>query len=86
MNLVNREMLKAKIRDNGFSYDSLAEEIYVNPETIDNIVNGRTKPSYISMNLIMHALHLTSEEAIAIFFAQNLFIKRRNKHLSLMNS
>ncbi|WPC08785.1 helix-turn-helix transcriptional regulator [Globicatella sp. PHS-GS-PNBC-21-1553] len=71
MSVVNSKLLKAKIAENGYNIGTLAHEIGVDRDTISNILNGKTKPSYPVMNGIFFTLKLTSDEATNIFFAKN---------------
>ena len=57
---VNVNKLKGKIVENGMTVSALAEKIGVDGETM--LVKDA--------NAIVSALHLTAEDALAIFFSQ----------------
>lgn len=72
MTVVNKNLLKGKMAENGYNIGTLAEAIGVDRDTIGNVLNGRSKPSYPVMNGIFFTLNLTPEEATSIFFSQEL--------------
>lgn len=72
MTIVDGNLLKAKIVENGYNISTIAEAIGVDRNTISNIINGNSKPSYSVMNSLYHELRLTSEEATRIFFEKKL--------------
>jgi transcriptional regulator with XRE-family HTH domain len=63
----------------GHNISSLAKATDINRDTISNILNGKTAPSYPVMNAIFFELELTPKEAVNIFFTNDL----RNKKVSL---
>lgn len=71
MEVVNRNLLKARIAECGLNNGLLAEIIGVNRGTISNIINGKTRPSYDVINGIIFTLNLTSEDCFKIFFSVN---------------
>lgn len=75
MAVVNGNLLKSKMAQFGFNNGTLAEAIGVDRDTIGNIINGKTKPSYPVMNAIYFELKLNPKEASEIFFSKNLRIK-----------
>ena len=72
MSVVNGNLLKAKIVENGFNIGTVAEAIGVDRDTISNVLNGKSKPSYPVMNGLFYTLRLTPKEATEIFFSQKL--------------
>lgn len=72
MTIVDGNLLKAKIVENGYNISTIAEAIGVDRNTISNIINGNSKPSYSVMNSLYHELRLSSEEATRIFFEKKL--------------
>ena len=72
MTVVNSNLLKAKMAENGYNIGTLAEAIGVDRDTISNVLTGKTKPSYPVMNGIYFALKLNPIEATNIFFAKKL--------------
>lgn len=76
MSVVNSNLLRGKIAEKGYNIGSLAEEIEVDRDTISNILNGKSKPSYAVMNALYFGLNLNPEEASEIFFSENLRKKK----------
>lgn len=72
---VDKDLLLSKMSLRGFNISSLAEAIGVNRDTISNVLNGKTAPSYPVINAVFFELELTPQEAVDIFFSNNL----RNK-------
>ena len=71
MEIINKNLLKAKIAECGLNNGVLAQLIGVNRGTISNILNGKTKPSYDVINGMIFTLNLTSEDCFKIFFPVN---------------
>lgn len=76
MAVVNSNLLKSKMAERGFNIGTLAEAINVDRDTISNVLNGKTKPSYPVMNAIYFELQLTAKEATDIFFGKNLRVEK----------
>lgn len=76
MAVVNGNLLKAKMSEHGFNIGTLAQSIDVDRDTISNIINGKTKPSYPVMNAIYFELQLNPVEATEIFFGKNLRVEK----------
>ncbi len=72
---VDKNLLLSKMSLRGYNISSLAEATGINRDTISNVLNGKTSPSYPVMNAIFYELKLTPQEAVDIFFSNNL----RNK-------
>lgn len=72
---VNKNLLLSKMSLKGYNIGTLAKEIDINRDTISNVLNGKTAPSYPVINAIYYTLELTPQEAVDIFFSNNL----RNK-------
>lgn len=72
MNGINVLKLKGKIAEKGYNIGTIANEIGVDRDTISNILNGKTKPSYPVINGLYYTLQLKPEEATEIFFAKKL--------------
>lgn len=68
MEVINRNLLKARIAECGLNNGIVAQLIGVNRGTISNILNGKTKPSYDVINGLIFTLNLTSEDCYKIFF------------------
>lgn len=69
---VNSNKLKGKMAENGFNIGTLAKEIGVSRDTISNVFNGKTKPSYLIINQLFFTLKLSPEEIINIFFSKRI--------------
>ena len=69
MEVINRNLLKARIAECGLNNGIVAQLIGVNRGTISNILNGKTKPSYDVINGLIFTLNLTSEDCYKIFFS-----------------
>lgn len=76
MATVNGNMLKAKIVEKGYTVAGFAKTIGVSKDTLYNVVNNNNRPSYNVMNSIFYALKLKPEEAVNIFFSDNLHNKK----------
>ncbi|WP_273478514.1 helix-turn-helix transcriptional regulator [Ignavigranum ruoffiae] len=72
MAVVDSNLLKSKMVARGYNIGTLASAIGVDRDTISNILNGKSKPSYPVMNGIFFTLKLDPEEATNIFFAKEL--------------
>ena len=73
---VDKDLLLSKMSLRGFNISSLAEAIGVNRDTISNVLNGKTAPSYPVINAVFFELELTPQEAVDIFFSNNLRKKK----------
>ncbi|UTH14739.1 helix-turn-helix domain-containing protein [Macrococcus equipercicus] len=73
---VNTNLLKSKMAINGMNIDDLSGETGLHRDTISNIINNKTAPSYSAINAIFYALHLTPEEGKDIFFSSDLRKKK----------
>ena len=68
---VNVNKLKGKIVENGMTVSTLAVKIGVDRATIFRKLSNQGEPMLVKdANAIVSALHLTSEDALAIFFSQ----------------
>lgn len=71
MQYVNVNKLKGKIVENGLTVASLAEKIGIDKATLYRKMTNNGETMLVKdANNIVSALHLTSEEAVAIFFSQ----------------
>mgnify|MGYP003297645599 CR=1 FL=1 len=71
MQNVNVNKLKGKIVECGLSISDLADMIGINKSTMYRKLDANGESLLISeANAIVQALHLTSDEAMAIFFSQ----------------
>ncbi|RIM86017.1 XRE family transcriptional regulator [Staphylococcus xylosus] len=73
---VDKKLLRSKMYSSGHNITSLAETTGINRDTISNVLNGKTAPSYPVMNSIFYELKLTPQEAIDIFFSNKLRKKK----------
>lgn len=73
---VDKNLLLSKMSLRGYNISTFAEATGINRDTISNILNGKTAPSYPVMNAIFFTLELTAEEAVDIFFSNNLRKKK----------
>lgn len=69
---INVNLLKAKIALKGYNRNELADELDISPTSVTNLTKGRHNPSYELMNRIYRVLELTPDEAVEIFFSNNL--------------
>ena len=68
---ININKLKGKIVENGMTVATLAEQIGVDRATLYRKMSNNGESMLIrDANRIVSALHLTAEDAIAIFFSQ----------------
>lgn len=68
---VNVNKLKGKIVENGMTVSTLAEKIGVDRATLYRKLSNNGETMLVKdANAIVSALHLTSEDALAIFFIQ----------------
>jgi transcriptional regulator with XRE-family HTH domain len=71
--LVNIQKLKGKIVEQGLTITSVAEAMGINKATLyRKMENGGAALTIKDANLLVEILHLTAEEAMAIFFAKNV--------------
>lgn len=63
-------LFKAKIAEHNWSVEEVAAAIGVNPATLYRKINGTSDFTRNEIQMIKHALGLTSEEIEAIFFAE----------------
>lgn len=69
--MVNVNKLKAKLMENGFNVEALAERIGVDKATLYRRLGNNGENFTIGeADAISQVLHLTKEEVNAIFFAQ----------------
>lgn len=73
---VDKNLLLSKMSLRGYNISTLAEATGINRDTISNVLNGKTAPSYPVMNSIFYELKLTPQEAVDIFFSNNLRKKK----------
>ncbi|MGW7932122.1 helix-turn-helix domain-containing protein [Staphylococcus xylosus] len=73
---VDKKLLRSKMFSSEHNITSLAEATGINRDTISNILNGKTAPSYPVINAIFYELELTPQEAIDIFFSNRLRKKK----------
>lgn len=67
---VNVNLLKGKIYGAGYKYAEFAQVADVSIQTISNVVNGHTNPSYQFMVKTIGVLGLTGDEIKEIFFSK----------------
>lgn len=68
---VNVNKLKGKIVENGMTVSSLAEKIGVDRATLYRKLSNNGETMLVKdANAIVSVLHLTAEDALAIFFSQ----------------
>lgn len=68
---VNINKLKGKIVENGLTVAILAEKMGINHATLYRKMNNDGETMLVKdANAIVAALHLTVDEAVAIFFSQ----------------
>ena len=68
---VNVNKLKGKIVENGMTVSSLAEKIGVDRATLYRKLSNDGETMLVKdANAIVSVLHLTAEDALAIFFSQ----------------
>lgn len=67
---VNVNLLKGKIYGAGYKYAEFAQVAGVSIQTISNVVNGHTNPSYQFMVKTIGVLGLTGDEIKEIFFSK----------------
>lgn len=69
MGKVDVDRLKGRIYGAGYKYMDLAQEAGISVQTISNVLNGHTNPSYAFMAKVVSVLGLTGQEIKDIFFA-----------------
>lgn len=67
---VNVDMLKGRIYGAGYKYAEFASVAGVSIQTISNVVNGHTRPSYQFMAKVVEVLELSGDDIKAIFFSK----------------
>ena len=68
---VNVNKLKGKIVENGMTVSALAEKIGIDRATLYRKLSNNGETMLVKdANAIVSALHLTAEDALAIFFNQ----------------
>lgn len=70
MMAVNVDLLKGKIYGAGYKYAEFAQVAGVSIQTVSNVVNGHTNPSYQFMVKTIAVLGLTGDEIKQIFFSK----------------
>lgn len=69
---INTNLLKSKIVLKGYNRKELAKLLGISPTSVTNLTSGRHNPSYELMNKLYVVLDLTPDEAVEIFFKNNL--------------
>lgn len=69
---INVNLLKSKIVLKGYNRNELADVLGISPTSVTNLTKGRHNPSYELMNKLYTVLDLTPDEAVEIFFNNNL--------------
>ena len=81
--MVNVNRLRGKIAENDVSLNDLASELNMSYDTLNRRMKNGDKFTIKEVNCIVKYLHLTAEDAIAIFFCRLCrinAIKRNQKH------
>ena len=68
MVFINSEMLKARVKKEGFSLRSLADLMGMSFATLKKKIEGRTEFTYQDIRLIASVLSLDGREVLNIFF------------------
>ncbi|QYA32282.1 helix-turn-helix transcriptional regulator [Macrococcus psychrotolerans] len=72
---INTNLLKSKMALHGMTINDLSNETGLHRDTVSNIINNKTAPSYPAINALYYALNLSPEDGKDIFFGSDL----RNK-------
>lgn len=66
--MTNRQMLRDKIEDCGFTMKHLANKCGISPQAFSSKMTGKTEFSGAEMNVLRIVLRLSDDDFIAIFF------------------
>ena len=66
---MNKNKLKGKIREQGFTYQKLAKKIGIGLTSMNYKINGKNLFNQEEMKKLKEALRLTDNETIDIFFS-----------------
>ncbi|SDK81267.1 helix-turn-helix domain-containing protein [Lacicoccus qingdaonensis] len=69
---IDSKLLKSKMALKGYGIKELSEASGLHRDTISNVLNGKTSPSFKVMNSIYFALELTPDEGVDIFLSTDL--------------
>ena len=67
--MFNKNKLSAKIIENGFSVQEIAEKLGINPSTLYRKMNSETDFTRNEITMLRDFLHFSLEEMNEIFFA-----------------
>ena len=68
LDAINFELLRTRFRQSGLNYKELAASAELSRNTIYNVMNGYTSPSYQVLTRIAYVLDLSYEDIALIFF------------------
>lgn len=60
----------------GMTINDLSNETGLHRDTVSNIINNKTAPSYTAINALYYALNLSPEDGKDIFFSSDLRKKK----------
>ena len=69
---MNKNALRAKLAFEGIDQRELAKRMKISENTLSRKINGQYYFTLGEVNLIKEILHLSGEEILAIFFANNV--------------
>ena len=70
--MTNTSKLKAKIVENGLLQEQVAMQLGMTSATFNYKLNNKTEFKGSEINMLIVILHLTADEVMAIFFADDV--------------